>query len=699
MLHLRDYWRTVRKRIWTLITTFCIIVGTVSVVTLVSLPVYEASSSIQIDSKPQAYRDISAMGQYGSGQYLSDQEYFNTMHKKLRSRRQARAVLERLDLYQNPVFAEADDPVELALDMISIEPVAKTRLVWLYVRSTDPQLAEQLCEAWGVVFRENNMSELRQGVDDGLSWLDGALANAEREMTEADRAVNDYRKSQQRLIVSPEERASLSSTKLSELAVAMGQMMAEYASRKAEYNNFVAARVQARDTMELSLLVASDLMDDLRTRYAERAEERKALAGRYGPEHKNVTENAARIAELEARIRGEVRAEESRRRELMSQAEQKVEGLKVASGEVTAEALDETDAEAEFNRLQRRADSTRDTFQTLRAQRNELTASKSLQENNVTVIDAAEVKVDPVEPNYVRDIGVAILGALLVGVSLALFFDYMDTTIKTREEVEALGVPFLGILPSVPDLPGDNWEAARERYLYSHLNPKSAFAECCRAIRTNINFSARADGKPPRRFLITSAGEREGKTTSSINLGITFAAAGRRVCLVDADLRRPSLHHAFGIPNEKGFSALIAGEVEVAETAIQPIPDAPNLWVVPAGPRPEQPAEMLISDVCTRALDKLNEAFDLVIIDTPPVVAVTDAAVLSNRVDGVVLVVKSFRVAKDLALQARRQLSDVDARFIGVILNDFDIRRKGYGYYYYYDYYGPDRDDKRRKGR
>jgi capsular exopolysaccharide synthesis family protein len=170
------------------------------------------------------------------------------------------------------------------------------------------------------------------------------------------------------------------------------------------------------------------------------------------------------------------------------------------------------------------------------------------------------------------------------------------------------------------------------------------------------------------------------------------------VCLVDADLRRPSLHHAFGLSNEGGFSTLIGGTNTVEEVAQQS--PQPGLWIIPSGPRPPNPAEMLGSPNCRVALDKLNEAFDLVIIDSPPVVAVTDAVVLANEVDGVILVVKSFKVARDLVLQAKRQLVDVEARLIGVILNDFDIQRKSYGYYYYYTYYGSDREDVgRRKGK
>ena len=404
-----------------------------------------------------------------------------------------------------------------------------------------------------------------------------------------------------------------------------------------------------------------------------------------------VQENARRLKDVEDQIQSEVAAELARRGALLAESESHAEELQQSIDSLTAGTLAEDEVSAEYNLLRREVDSKGAILKQLSDRSQELDVTSSLKENNVRVIDPAEAKDKPVEPNYLRNIGIAILAGLLAGVSLALFFDYMDTTIKTREEVEALGVPFLGIIPSVPGLQGEGWEVARERYLYAMNYPKSAFAEFCRNIRTTVNFTAREDGEPPRRLLITSAGPREGKTTSSINLAITFASTGRRVCLVDADLRRPSLHHAFGLGNDVGLSSLINGEASIDQVA-QPTPQ-PGLSIISSGPRPPNPAELLGSPHCRAALDRLNDAFDLVIIDSPPVVAVTDAVVLATEVDGVILVIKSFKVARDLVLQAKRQLVDVDARLIGVILNNFDIQRKSYGYYYYYSYYGADRED------
>lgn len=691
MLHLRDYWRTVRKRIWTLITAFCLIVGSVSIVTLLTPPVYEASASLQIDAQPQAYTNFNQLGQYGSGQYLSDQEYFQTQHKKLRSRVQARAVYDKLNLGENEAFKDVDDPVQLLLEMVTIEPVAKTRLVWVYVRANDRVLAEDICRAWSETFVDRNMAEINQGVQEGLTWLGKELARVEDELRVAETNLLDFRKKNNQIQFSTDEKGNIAAQQIEELSISFAKAQAERAEREAELTNLQAAVAHTKDPMQLSLLIGSDLMSKLRESLAELRVEREAELTRRLQDHPVVVTLDSRIRDTEDQIQGEIQAELARRQAMVGQARGKEEEISAAIETLTASALKENDGQSEYNLLKRSVESRSAIYEQLVARMQEMGVTASLKENNIRVIDPSEAKEDPVEPNYVRNIAIAILAGLLAGVSLALFFDYMDTTIKTREEVEALGIPFLGIIPSVPGLAGEGWEIARERYLYSLNYPKSAFAEFVRNIRTSINFSAREDGQPPRRILITSAGPREGKTTSSINLGISFAATGRKVVLVDADLRRPSLHHAFGLSNEAGFSSLINGTAGAEEVA-QATPQE-GLYIIPSGPRPPNPAELLGSANCKLALDRLNEVFDLVIIDSPPVVAVTDAVVLSGDVDGVVMVIKSFKVARDLVLQAKRQLTDVDARLIGVILNDFDIQRKSYGYYYYYTYYGAERED------
>ncbi len=688
ILHLRDYWRTIRKRLWTLVTAFSLIVGSVTVVTLLTPPIYQASASMQINAEPRIIGNLDAFGEHGSGQYLSDQEYYTTQDKKLRSRVQARAVFDQLGLAEHENYRDLESPVEALLLQVSIERVPKSRIVWIFCKAGTAELAERICAAWTDVFVVRNLEELNRGMITGLDWLDKETTKAETDWRLGEGKLLAFRQKHNQIVLDTEEKGHVASQQIEQLAIEKGKAEGQLAEAEAEFGALDSALQGEKDPIAVASLIGATTLADS---FEEETRELDGLRTTLGEKHPKVVEQAGRVARVDGQIRTKARGELGRLRAERDGATRAVEELRATIESTTASALATDGPQADYSVLRRGVEASRTIYETLIAKRQEMAVTASLKENNISVIDPAEALKDPVEPNYARNIAIAIAMGLLTGVSLALFFDYMDTTIKTREEVEALGVDFLGIVPSVPGLAGEGWEMARERYLYSYKYPKSAFAEFVRNIRTTVNFSARADGKPPRRLLITSAGPREGKTTSSINLGISFAATGRRVCLVDADLRRPSLHHAFGIDNEHGISTLITGASTV-EQVVQPTPQE-GLFLIPSGPRPPNPAEMLGSDACVRALDLLNENFDLVIIDSPPVVAVTDAVVLSAHVDGVIMVIKSFKVARDLVLQAKRQLTDVDARLIGVVLNDFDIQRKSYGYYYYYTYYGAERED------
>ncbi len=694
LLHLRDYWKTVRKRIWTLVNFFVLLVGSVTVLTLLQPRIYEAIASLQIDAMPPRYTQFQEVNPLGTGQYLSDLEYYNTQHTKLRSRSQAEAVMEELQLADDPMFVDAEDPIGKLLRMVTVEPKTKTRIVYLRCRSTDQEFTEQLCQAWAEVFVTRNLESLQSGVVEARERLATQVGEAKVSAQEAEIALHRFRKEHNVLTLSSDDRESLQTRQLEELTTAHAQAQAERVKRQAEYDSLRELVRRERDPARLALTVQNDVLQSLREELLAERRLREELAGTYGEKHRNMVEVTTRIDELQAQIRAEAGNEVARAKAMFEVALAREAELEAALSGQTSDHLGLGDLETRYTELVREAETRSTIYEYLLQRAQETSITEQLQVNNVQVVDRAEAAIDPVKPNVAVNISLAILIGLAGGISLAIFFDYMDTTIKTREEVEQLGIPFLGIIPSVPGIQGDSWEMARQRYLYSLHHPKSAFAEFLRTIRTNITYMARAEGRGGHRLLITSAGPREGKTTTSVNLGITMASGGRRVALVDADLRRPSLHHAFGLPNERGLSDLIAGTARPEDCALETPQE--GLFVIPSGPRPPNPAEMLGSERVADILEELEGQYDVVIVDTPPVVAVTDAVVLSQKVDGVILVVKSFKVSKDLVAQAKQQLLDVDANLVGVILNDFDIQRKSYGYYYYYTYYGSDRDEAER---
>jgi capsular exopolysaccharide synthesis family protein len=268
---------------------------------------------------------------------------------------------------------------------------------------------------------------------------------------------------------------------------------------------------------------------------------------------------------------------------------------------------------------------------------------------------------------------VGLLGGTFFGIGLAFFFEYLDDRVKTPEEIEQmLGLPSLGLIPLAPNVSAGPNPLMNEG--------ATNFAEAFRALRTNVLFSA-ADGGP-RSMVVTSTGPSEGKTMVAGNLAIGLAQTGQRVLLIDADMRRPRAHELFNTPVEPGLSNLLVGASKPSEVVRESGID--NLWIMPAGKTPPNPAELLGSRRFADLTASLGGHFDCVIIDTPPVLAVTDAAVVAHRASGVLFVIAADATSSKAAQTALDQLEHAHARFLGAVLNRVDVERHSYYYSRYY---------------
>jgi polysaccharide biosynthesis transport protein len=307
-------------------------------------------------------------------------------------------------------------------------------------------------------------------------------------------------------------------------------------------------------------------------------------------------------------------------------------------------------------------------------------------------VDAARVPNLPSSPNIPRNIELSLLLGTLGGIALAFVLEAVDTTVRTPEQAEIVsGLPSLGIIPlslngGKPFLTGRQPSFAME--LITKKRPQSQIAESFRSLRTSILLSSSFESRP-QVLLVTSALPKEGKSSTSVNLAIVLAQKGSRVLLVDADMRRPTLHRVLGVSRNVGLSSLLNGDGSVTEeTAILPSADSPNLFVLPAGPSPSNPVELLDSEALRRLLKQWRNQYDHVIIDTPPTLSVTDAVVISPEVDAVVMVVRSGETTKDAIRRSRDTLHQVNARIIGIVMNAVDLRSPDLYYYYYYSKHG-----------
>jgi len=315
--------------------------------------------------------------------------------------------------------------------------------------------------------------------------------------------------------------------------------------------------------------------------------------------------------------------------------------------------------------------------------------------NNVRVIDKPLVPTVAARPNVKLNLVLGVVAGLVLGIVAAFLREVLDRTVKTPADVEVtVGLSLLGVLPLVSDKSqrteyysrkkrrSGSAEESSKPELIVHAFPKSGVAEAARAIRTNLQFMT--PHTPPKTLLVTSAGPSEGKTTVAVSIAIAMAQMGLKVGLMDCDLRRPRVHRVFDKGSDVGVSTALLDDAEFDKELIAT--EVPNLFAIPAGPIPPNPSELLQTERFKRLLRRLEGQFDRLVIDSPPILPITDAAILATQVDGVVLVTRAFKTNKDLARQARRVLECVGGRVFGCVLNAVDLGRVEYKYYYYQYY-------------
>ncbi|HMG20585.1 MAG TPA: polysaccharide biosynthesis tyrosine autokinase, partial [Kofleriaceae bacterium] len=401
---------------------------------------------------------------------------------------------------------------------------------------------------------------------------------------------------------------------------------------------------------------------------------------------------------LYAALQGEVRIILRGTQGLQTTQQKTIAGLRGTIDQFTKEAQKLSPLIAIYNELVRQKKEYDDKYNILRARLSSMQMTGSLSSiiSNVRGLDKAMLPLKPVSPNMQTNVAIAAILALMAGIAIIFLIVFLDRSIKsTGDATQAADAPVLGVIPQLTsgDLGSNDDDRARDMYV--HENPKSSIAECCRSLRTNILFSA-AD-RQLKTIVVCSANPREGKTTSVIYLGTTMAQSGQRTLIIDTDMRRPRLHRSIGVPLSPGLSNLLIGEDDY-DNLIKPT-EVANLFILPCGLTPPNPAELLLTKRFEAVLGELSRRFDRIILDSPPIQAVTDAVVLSKRVDGVVLVVRASKTMRDELRRSARMIRDVGGSIVGVIVNELDARDSYYGYGYggygygrYGGYYGSDVD-------
>ena len=476
----------------------------------------------------------------------------------------------------------------------------------------------------------------------------------------------------------------------------MEKLKAEALYEEVRKGNVAKLPAEFEDKTRDKLIALQKTLSDLQTRQAQ-------LDTKFGPENVQIQEIKNQIIMTEGQIKDATKALEEKFKSDYERAAREVTQIKTSRDTAKTEAVRENQADIKLNTLKINVESKQKTLNVLRDQAQQAELKLKEQASNIRIFEPAQVPTLPAGPRRLLSILLAFFLSTAAAVGLAFFLEYLDNTIKTVEDVERYAqLPALGVIPAIATstslrkLPtkaeqeamvansgGISLPSASLATQLMTLDNQSTVAEAYRALRTSVLLSSA--GHPPKTILVTSGRPGEGKTTTAINTAISLAQLGASVLIIDCDLRRPKVHKVFGISHVHGLSTYLSRDAEINDL-IHALP-IPNLFLLPCGPTPPNPAELVSSEKMREMLVTLSQQYDHIILDSPPLINVTDPVILSTMVDGVIMVVHAGKSTRDVVRRASQELTGVGAKVFGVVLNNVNLQREGYDEYYYQRYY------------
>jgi succinoglycan biosynthesis transport protein ExoP len=702
--HLLDYLIVLRKHQWLILTFLLTVVTVVTIASFKMKPIYVAAARVEVDRESQNMAPFPNSNSYGD--YVDLENYLETQAKILQSETLALQTVKSLDLERYPEFGGGPNATAFAhngvvtrrpsilgafLGRLSVKHVPNSSLIEVTFEAEDPQLAAQIVNTHLQNFVEQNFRSKYDATIQASNWLSSELEELRIKVEKSENARIAYERANQ--IWQIDEKQDIATQKLAELSKAVTAAQTDVAEKEALYRMAVSGNVDALPSARGSEVVTELLKrkSDIDTQYAEALDQ-------YGPNFPKVLRLASKQKEVEDDLnRARSTLVESIQQEYDT-ARSHVELLQEALDRQKREANDQAEKLVQYHILQHDAESNKQLYDGLLQKLKEAGISAGLRSSNIRVVDPALAPASASRPQKSRNILLAFLMGLVGGVGLALFREYLDNTVKSPDDIEALtGLPSLAVVPSLPGMNSTQVRLSKGAQetgspagmgsrveLLSYVQPKSQISEAFRALRTSLLLS-QAD-HPPQVILVTSALPREGKTTAAVNLAVTLAQLGDRTLLVDSDLRKPGIRRALNltIGKDVGLSSYLAGVTSLEEATIQH-PTITNLSALTTGPVPPSPADLLSSHRMREAIAELRRRFKFIVIDSPPVMAATDAVILSALTDGVLLVVRSGETPKEAFTRTRDLLAAVKCRLLGVVLNAVDSSAPDY--YYSYRYY------------
>lgn len=752
-VHLLDYWRAIRKRLW-------LVIGIVALVTMLSVvyvarkpDVYEAQARVQVDLEENGSPVNSQRPLYGP---TDDPIYFNTQLQILVSPGLMRRVVRTLDLEHNPDFFKGDpaqrpstwqtlrrmvglgkapDPARKAPDQLplttsvaqataredlneakrlepyvngilsglKVDPVKESRGYYKETRLIDikfsypvPDVTAKIVNAIAETYVFSNLEKRTEANSTTGDFLQKRIAELQQQIRTSEERLVNYAKNNQIISLDPNQN-----TVVERLAGLNQQLLQAENDRKTAEAAYNAAK-----TPDAANALAEDgakPTNDLEAKLIELRQKRALLMVDATEEAPEVKEVDQQIGELDKQLK-DLRTRKSATlltnlNTRYQQALQREQSLRKAFEQQRAETLSQNEAAINYRIIQQEIETNKSLLNGLLQGAKENDVVMAGKPNNISIVDYALTPDTPVGPNRARTVVAAFFLSIGLGLGLALFFEYLDDTVHSTEEVErVLHLPALAVIPSIGSaarrrvLPGStalqkqNGNGNGHSELLMNVDSRSPLAEAYRHLRTSVLLSTA--GRAPKSLLVTSSLPGEGKTTTAVNTAISLAQTGASVVIIDADMRRPRLQSIFDMHGQLGLSSILSSDVSADDMlAMVRSNEESGLNILTSGPIPPNPAELLGSDQMRRLLQVLQANYTHVVVDSPPVSSFTDGVLISTMVDGVLLVVHGGKSSRHIVRRSKQLLNDVGAKIFGVVLNNINLQSHEYYYYYGQKYY------------
>ena len=723
-LNLLDYWNVLQRRRWVVFTAVVVLVITVTLGSFLIAPTYRSVCTLQIEREQPNVLEFQQVQPVGYD-YMSYNDFYQTQYRLISSRNVARKAAHKLDLRNDPIVSRTvsrrggkslltrafevfrkspldeipEDPdkpyIEFILGGLDVSPLKNTHLVEISFISLDPELSSRIANAVANSFIEFNQSARYDTTAQASEFIASQTSEIKKQISDLEARLNQYGKDNE--IIGLEGKENITSQKLGQLNQDVLQAQVATSRQEARYRGLLTTPPES-----IREVTMSNLNQQLREKAAELEREYTQKSKQFKPDWPEMVRLKAEWDSALSTL-----ATESRKIYDDTLKTAKMEYEEAAAHERTVraaleaqknEAIKQKQYGVEYSNLKAAVDSKREILNKL-MQRETETGSLSKLKNaggNVWVVDAAETPDHIYRPNKKMNIALSLFVGLALGVGMAFFLEYLDNSIKSTADIEKfIQLPTLGTIPMVLTAAAAGEPTGPKRLrrdpvsqavdLVTLRDPGSPASEAYKTLRTSLLLST-ADG-PPKLIVVTSSEPQEGKTVTTLNTAITLVQSGKKVLLVDGDMRRPRLHKALGAINAVGLSSYLSGNAEL-DPIIQDT-QIPNLFLVSSGPIPPNPSELLASEHFDFLLETLRRSgrFDHVLIDSPPLLSVADPVIMASKAGGTILVVQCGRTARMAVARGREKLAQAKANILGVVLNDVDIRHgEYYGYHYGYRY-------------